>query len=227
MGAVTALMHSDRDPSIAGIVCDSAFSDLKQLATELGRKYTKMPGFVLSMGMKFVAKSVKGKANFDLNKVSPINHVDKAFIPALFGHAVDDDFILPSHTENLHEKYSGDKNHITFEGDHNSPRPQFFMDSVAIFFINSLRVNDIVPKSMKITPKEPESSLPEFDEDDGDFFGGHDYNGYGNDVTEDDLIRMAMEESMKTHAEEQKTPSNDDVDPEQAYLAQAFSLDKK
>ena len=28
MGAVTALMHADRDPSIAGLVLDSPFSDL-------------------------------------------------------------------------------------------------------------------------------------------------------------------------------------------------------
>ncbi len=29
MGAVTALLHGDRDPSIAGMVLDSPFSELK------------------------------------------------------------------------------------------------------------------------------------------------------------------------------------------------------
>lgn len=32
----------------------------------------------------------------------------------------------------------GDKNLIKFEGDHNSPRPQFYYDSVSIFFYNIL-----------------------------------------------------------------------------------------
>ena len=32
----------------------------------------------------------------------------------------------------------GDKNLIKFEGDHNSPRPQFYYDSVSIFFYNVL-----------------------------------------------------------------------------------------
>ena len=32
----------------------------------------------------------------------------------------------------------GDKNIIKFEGDHNSPRPQFYYDSVSIFFYNVL-----------------------------------------------------------------------------------------
>lgn len=39
MGAVTALMHADRDPSIAGLVLDSAFSNLKALSEELAKQY--------------------------------------------------------------------------------------------------------------------------------------------------------------------------------------------
>jgi len=35
MGAVTSLMHADRDPTIAGMVLDSPFSDLRLLAEEL------------------------------------------------------------------------------------------------------------------------------------------------------------------------------------------------
>lgn len=33
----------------------------------------------------------------------------------------------------------GDKNIIKFDGDHNSSRPQFYYDSVLIFFYNVLR----------------------------------------------------------------------------------------
>lgn len=33
----------------------------------------------------------------------------------------------------------GDKNIIKFEGDHNSPRPQFYFDSISIFFNNVLQ----------------------------------------------------------------------------------------
>lgn len=39
MGAVTALLHADRDPSIAGLVLDSPFSSLSTLAEELISKY--------------------------------------------------------------------------------------------------------------------------------------------------------------------------------------------
>ena len=33
----------------------------------------------------------------------------------------------------------GDKNIIKFEGDHNSPRPQFYFDSINIFLNNVLQ----------------------------------------------------------------------------------------
>lgn len=35
MGAVTSLMYSDSDPSIAGMVLDSPFSNMEVLAKEL------------------------------------------------------------------------------------------------------------------------------------------------------------------------------------------------
>lgn len=138
MGAVTALMHGDRDPSIAGMVLDSPFSDLKTLVIELGQTHTKIPKFLISTAMGFVRSSIRSRANFDCYALSPINHVGKCFIPALFATGNQDDFIKPHHTDELHKKYAGDKNVIKFEGDHNSTRPSFFMDSVAIFFQTTL-----------------------------------------------------------------------------------------
>lgn len=38
-----------------------------------------------------------------------------------------------------HLIWQGDKNIIKFDGDHNSPRPQFYFDSVNIFFHNILQ----------------------------------------------------------------------------------------
>lgn len=38
----------------------------------------------------------------------------------------------------LYDAYAGDKNYITFDGDHNSCRPHFFYTSVTIFMHNAL-----------------------------------------------------------------------------------------
>lgn len=43
-----------------------------------------------------------------------------------------------------YDLWQGDKNIIKFEGDHNSPRPQFYFDSINIFFHNVLRPPEVV-----------------------------------------------------------------------------------
>lgn len=51
MGAATALLHGDRDPSIAALVLDSAFADLTQLAEEMverGRQAVRQAPLVLA-----------------------------------------------------------------------------------------------------------------------------------------------------------------------------------
>jgi hypothetical protein len=48
---------------------------------------------------------------------------------------------------------SGDKNIITFGGDHNSPRPAFFFDSVGIFFHNVLIENAELEAAEPMSPQ--------------------------------------------------------------------------
>jgi pimeloyl-ACP methyl ester carboxylesterase len=144
MGAATALMHGDRDPSIAAMVLDSPFADLTQLAEEMvdkGRAQgMTVPGFVVSIAISWIKGTVKKSAGFNIRDISPIKKVDSSFIPALFVAGKDDDFILPHHSEQIFAKYAGDKNIILVSGDHNSPRPRFLFDSTSIFLQTYLQV---------------------------------------------------------------------------------------
>lgn len=88
MGAATALFHSHRDPSIAGMVLDSPFADLRQLANELvemGKAQTgyKVPGFVIGGAIRMVRGTVSKKTGMDIFNLAPIKDVDKAFVPAV------------------------------------------------------------------------------------------------------------------------------------------------
>mmetsp|Transcript_43101 Transcript_43101/g.80252 ORF Transcript_43101/g.80252 Transcript_43101/m.80252 type:complete len:423 (-) Transcript_43101:98-1366(-) len=145
MGASTALLHADRDPSIAGVVLDSPFSDLKVLCEELVDVYVnfKIPRWVVGIALHMVRSSIKQHAAFDIFELAPIQHVKNSFIPALFTAAYNDTFIRPHHAKELHEAYAGDKNFVMVEGDHNSARSKFFMDSVAIFFFNTLQCDQL------------------------------------------------------------------------------------
>jgi pimeloyl-ACP methyl ester carboxylesterase len=153
MGAATALLHAHRDPSIAGMILDSPFSSLFKLSEEIGKQHTKLPGFMLKAGMSLVRKSIQSRAGFDIRKVNPIEHVGEAFIPALFVVAVQDTFILPSHSEDIHLAYAGDKDFQRVEGDHNSTRPQFFLDACGVFFYNTLQVQT-VPQRLVRQPED-------------------------------------------------------------------------
>jgi hypothetical protein len=75
-----------------------------------------------------------------------------SFIPALIGHGTEDIFIQPHHSDLIYKSYAGDKNIIKFEGDHNSPRPQFYYDSITIFFYNVLRPPD-EPMTVETIPE--------------------------------------------------------------------------
>ena len=82
MGSVTAILHSARDPSLAGMVLDSPFSDLGKLIEEIGKRVMgSAPEFVTSMLLWFVKRSVKSRADFDVDEVTPLNYVVDIKIP--------------------------------------------------------------------------------------------------------------------------------------------------
>ena len=144
MGAVTAIMYGDRDPSIAGLVLDSPFCSLKTLTEELAKeRASSIPNFVLNQGVKMIRETIKEKAKFDINDIEPKVYAERCFIPALFCHGLNDTFVNVHHCQDLYDVYAGEKNVTYVEGDHNSIRPNFFLDSVAIFFYNSLHVENL------------------------------------------------------------------------------------
>ena len=143
MGAVTAIMYGDRDPSIAGMVLDSPFSSLKMLVEELVKDKVSLPNFILNQALKLVKSTVSKKANFKLDDIEPLEFAKRCYIPSLFVAAKDDSFVKPHHAKYLNDVYPGDKNLISIDGDHNSLRPRYFKDSAAIFFYNTLQVEYI------------------------------------------------------------------------------------
>uniref|UniRef100_A0A0E0JWV8 Serine aminopeptidase S33 domain-containing protein n=1 Tax=Oryza punctata TaxID=4537 RepID=A0A0E0JWV8_ORYPU len=139
MGAVTSLLYGAEDSSIAGMVLDSAFTNLYGLMMELVDVYKiRVPKFTVKMAVQYMRKIIQKRAKFDIMDLNVLQFAPKTFIPALFGHASNDMFIQPHHCDRIHQAYGGDKSIIKFEGDHNSPRPQSYYDSVSMFFYNTL-----------------------------------------------------------------------------------------
>ena len=112
MGAATALLHGERDPSIAGMILDSAFADLQMLAEEMVEKGRQnglfAPTFLVSIAIRLIRNTVQKTAGFDIKTLCPIAHADKCFIPALFVAAEGDEFVPPHHSQKIYQKYAGD-----------------------------------------------------------------------------------------------------------------------
>lgn len=138
MGAATAVLYAKEDPSISALVLDSPFSSLVQVMRELCGKMVRLPQALAGWAIAMVRSSVRRRAGFDVSSLAIAEAAKSVFTPAILCHANQDDFVPPHHSDAVHDNLSGDKNIIKFEGDHNSPRPKFFYDSVSIFLQNCL-----------------------------------------------------------------------------------------
>jgi len=123
MGAATAIMYGSHDPTISCMILDSPFTDLVRLCEEMVQKVKdqglNVPNFVVSVALRMIKRSVKYQAGFSIRHISPISHVHRCFIPAMFVAGEHDDFIDKQHSRCLHAKYAGDKNLVFVDGDHN------------------------------------------------------------------------------------------------------------
>lgn len=144
MGAVTALLHAVRDPSIAGMVVDSPFTSLRVLAGELCEKetYGAVPNWLADAALSVIKVSIQQRVDFDIDDLTPISHAASTRVPAMFAAAHEDDFIYPHHARDIQEVYGGASCLMMMEGDHNSDRPQYFLDEVRKFFMFVLYASD-------------------------------------------------------------------------------------
>jgi hypothetical protein len=121
MGAATALLVNH--PKIVGRVSDSAYTSVpdmcRAIAVQMG-----LPNCFVSAALWYLRKKVAKAANFNMKEVSPIT-IDngEAEVPAVFGHAVRDQFVPFEHCNRLYAHYQNRcKSFMQLSGGHNSRR---------------------------------------------------------------------------------------------------------
>ena len=141
MGAVTALMFSAKNPSISCLILDSPFISFNQLAADLlDNSQVSIPKFAFGLTQKIIRSSIKFRAKFDINNLNPVNSAAQCSVPLIIGVAKDDLLIPSYHSEIIHNVYKGEKSLIVFEGNHNSKRPLYFLDSVSVWIYNTVNL---------------------------------------------------------------------------------------
>jgi len=139
MGATTSILRAAEDHDLAACVLDSAFRDLRTVAEELvGRGRFPIPSFLVSWALELVRSEVATRAAFDPLELMPIKCAKLAVCPALFGVASDDTFVLPHHTQDLHDAWKGERSLRVFDGGHNGVRPTWFLEEAADFLAERL-----------------------------------------------------------------------------------------
>jgi dienelactone hydrolase len=134
MGAVTAILRAAEDPLISACVLDSPFADFRTLAGELARSVVPtLPEMLNGFAFGLACDEACSRAGFDPGELRPIRSASKASVPALFCVAKGDTLTAPHHTTEVHAAWGGDKELVTFAGDHTSDRPAWFMEQAAKF----------------------------------------------------------------------------------------------
>mmetsp|Transcript_45293 Transcript_45293/g.98484 ORF Transcript_45293/g.98484 Transcript_45293/m.98484 type:complete len:397 (+) Transcript_45293:40-1230(+) len=141
MGAATALLHADRDPTLGAICLDSSYADFRMLAEDFAQSYAVMfpiPDWLLTAALSVVRSKVQKLADFDIDHLVPLNHAKRSTVPALFMHATGDTLIPHKHSQLLSDAYFGEREFMTVDGDHNSPRSESVNRYAINFFCRQL-----------------------------------------------------------------------------------------
>lgn len=148
MGATTSILRAAEDHDLAACVLDSAFRDLRTVAEELvNRGRFPVPQFLVSWALEMIRTEVTTRAAFDPLELMPIKCAPNAVCPAFFGVASDDTFVLPHHTQDLHNAWAGERVLRVFDGGHNGVRPTWFLEEAADFLVDRMKTRGVVKET--------------------------------------------------------------------------------
>jgi len=148
MGAVTALLvAATRVPDASAIVCDSAYSSLRDLSLDVARRgAAQLPSFLAKSALRWIRDSVAKRADFDIYDVDAARHAPDCVVPGFFICAADDAFVEPKHTSTLHDLLAADSKELCVcPGTHNSTRPKDAFDRVEAFLRTHLQLPKASP----------------------------------------------------------------------------------
>ncbi len=112
MGSGTQIEALKYHPQVDFIVNDCGYGDILSVLKWKSKLEFKVPGW-FATGASFFAKFLYG---FTFHQVRPIENLAENKIPICFIHGVEDDFVLPWHSQKMYETTGGYKELHMFEG---------------------------------------------------------------------------------------------------------------
>ena len=122
MGAVSSILFASRSDKVKALVLDSPFSSFPLLMKDYMNRYKVLPScdvirynivpsqVIAKFAGKLIERKMREKikeiANFDINELTPINHVSKIKCPVVFLHGKNDSLVSIKHSKDLYEVYT-------------------------------------------------------------------------------------------------------------------------
>lgn len=138
MGAVSSVLYASRDPRIAALVLDSAFTSLEALSEDLMTTYKFVPKALASYFLEKVKAKVSKIANFNLSDIDTARYMKRCLMPIAFIHGLGDTLVNISHSRALFEISRGEKLMFEVDGAHNSTRKAEIVGQVGVFLSDAL-----------------------------------------------------------------------------------------
>ena len=133
LGAVISILAAAEERGLAGLVLDSPFASLTEMAQQTARR-GGIPRFFMP-GMMLMGRALYG---VDLSSVRPLEAVKSVDCPLLFVHGAEDAMVHPSHSARLYDAAEGDRElWLVPEARHAqgyNTRPAEYVDRVVAFF---------------------------------------------------------------------------------------------
>jgi len=159
MGAVTSIMYAARDDSIACVVGDSPFANLRDLCGDLVQQHARwVPNTVVSAVVNKMRGRIIRMVGFDIDDLDTVSHGARSTVPAFLFHGEDDDFVLPKHSLRVANSYAGPCLHRIVKGGHNSYRGDD-LDSIVIPFLRLYLIEK--PQEIARCAKVKRAAVPE------------------------------------------------------------------
>jgi pimeloyl-ACP methyl ester carboxylesterase len=128
---------------VKGMVLDGAYSSMKTVTEELmatvQQEGFKVPLSLLKLSCAIVQKSVKKRADVDLDLLRPVDLVEACSIPALWLTGEQDRYVASHHSHALAKLYGGPSVTLQVDGDHYSARSDEVYANAIDFLFSAVR----------------------------------------------------------------------------------------
>ena len=160
MGGVTALHVGAKENDIFAMIADSPFIKLNRLAAEFAKENKNFSTIFTSLIFSFVKKSIKKRANFNVDALDQSAMIKQCKMPICFVTSKDDKFVKAYNVEELYKAYKGTKKLLYEKGDHNATRSyEFFLEGNK--FLKENLLAKIIPDFQGKNDSEERKSIDE------------------------------------------------------------------